>query len=233
MDNLFGGGREAAGNDMYKQMQQGWNMDQNMMNPYIQRGNDAYQNYINALNQGKNPQDLYNQFASSYKESPEALAQQQVGQKSANQANAASGMLGSGAAQTEAANLAQSVRSQDFDKYMQNMFGIRNQYLGGQSNIEGQGFQASNSEADRMQKYFEDMAKAKAARDEGRAQGQSGFWGTAGGLVGGIAGSLFGGPAGGAAGGAAGNWFGNLFGGGGGDEDGSQMPSNDQYNQFL
>lgn len=225
IDDLFGGGREAAGKDMYNQMQQGMNDSGQFFNPYIQQGNSAYQNFINALNQGKNPQDLYNQFAAGYKESPEALAQQQVGQKAANQANAASGMLGSGASQTAAANLAQSVRSQDFDKYMQNMFGIRSQYLGGMGGLENQGFQASQNEAQMRQKYYEDMAKAKAAQDEGRSQGGSGFLGMLGGIVGG----LFGGPAGGGIGSGVGNWLDNGY----DDDGGSQLPSNDPYSQFL
>lgn len=225
IDDLFGGGRARAGRDMYNQMNQGMNDSGQFFNPYIQQGNSAYQNFINALMQGKNPQDLYNQFASGYKESPEALAQQQVAQKGANQANAASGMLGSGAAQTAAANLATSVRSEDFDKYMQNMFGIRNQYLGGLGGLESQGFQAAQNDAEMRQKYFEDMAKAKAAEDEGRSQGDTGFLG----MLGGIAGDIFGGPMGG----GIGSWIGNLFGGGGGYGNGEQLPSSDQYNQFL
>lgn len=205
LDSLFGGGREKAGKDMYNQMQQGWQQSQGMMNPYIQRGNTAYQAYIDALNQGKNPNDLYNQFASSYKESPEALAMMQVGQKNANNAAAAGGMLGSGAEETAAANLAQSTRATDFDKYMNNMYGTRSEYLRGQSKLDAQGFNASNSLMQTMQKYFEDMAKAKGAQDTGRSQGLSGLLGT--GL--GIAGDIFGGPIGGAVGGAIGSYFGD------------------------
>lgn len=229
LDSLFGGGREQAGKDMYNQFQQGWGNAQGMMNPYIQRGNTAYDAYIQALNQSQNPAALYNQFAGSYKESPEALAMTQVGQKGANQANAASGMLGSGAAQTEAANLAQSVRSQDFDKYMQNMYNTRNEYLGGQSGLETQGFNASNNLMQQMQKYFEDMAKAKAGQDTGRSGGLSGLLGT--GL--GIAGSIFGGPIGG----AIGSGIGSLFGGGDGgaydNDQSTQFTGGDQMNQYF
>jgi len=204
IDEMFGGGREKAGKDMYNQMQQGWGQSQGMMNPYIQRGNTAYDAYIAALNQGKDPAALYNQFASGYKESPEALAMNKVGQEGANNAAAAGGMLGSGAEQTAAANLSQSVRANDFDKYMENMYNTRSQYLGGQSGLEGQGFSASNNLMQTMQKYFEDMAKAKGAQDTGRSQGLTGAIGA--GL--GIAGDIFGGPIGGAVGGAIGNYFG-------------------------
>lgn len=202
-DNLFGGGQEQAGKDMYNQMQQGWQNAQGMMNPYIQRGNTAYQAYIDALNQSKDPAALYNQFASGYKESPEALAQLQVGQKNANNAAAAGGMLGSGAEQTAAASLAQSTRASDFDKYMQNMYNTRSQYLGGQQGLEGQGFNASNNLMQQMQKYFEDMAKAKGAQDVGRGSAWQNAALTAGSL-------LFGNNFGGGSGGG---------GSGGGDDD--------------
>ncbi len=204
IDEFFGGGREQAAKDMQNQYQQGMAGAQAGMNPYIDRGNTAYQAFIDALNQGKNPADLYNQFAAGYKESPEALAMTQVGQTGANNAAAASGMLGSGASQTAAANLAQSTRADDFNKYMQNMYNTRSEYLGGQSGLEQQGFSASNNLMQMMQKYYEDMAKAKAAQDTAQAGGMQGLAGL--GL--GVAGSIFGGPIGGAIGGAIGNYFG-------------------------
>ncbi len=207
IDDLFGGGREQAGKDMYNQEQQGMNDSGQFFNPYIQRGNSAYQDFINQLQQGQDPVALYNKYSSQYKMSPEAQAQIATGQKNANNAAAASGMLGSGAEQTAAANLSQSVRSEDFDKYMQNIFGLRNQYLGGMGGLENQGFEASQNDAKMRQKYYEDMAQAKAGEDMGRAGGIEGLFSK--GL--GIAGSLFGGPIGGTIGNYAGNY---LFGGG-------------------
>lgn len=208
VDTLFGGGREQAGQDMFNQFQQGWGQTQGMMNPYVDRGNTAYQAYIDALNQGKDPTALYNQFASSYKMSPEATAQIAQGQKAANNAAAAGGMLGSGSEQTAAANLAQSVRSQDFDKYMSNLFGIRDQYLSGQGGLEQQGFNASSLEAQLREKYAEQMAQAKAAQDTGYAQGIGGLIGGIGSLVG----DVFGGGGGaGGIGAGIGDFIGSLF----------------------
>jgi hypothetical protein len=177
IDDLFGGGREKAGNDMYNQMMKAWQNAQGFMNPYIQEGND--------------PAALYNKYAAGYKESPEALAQQQVGEKAANQANAASGMLGSGAAQTQAANLAQSVRSEDFDKYMSNLYATHQQ-----------GFDASNNLSSMMQKMFEEMAAARGGADEGRAGGLSNLFGQGAGLLGDVFG-MFGGGGGMGGGGGA------------------------------
>ncbi len=228
IDTFFGGGREQAAKDMQGQYQQGMAGAQGMMNPYIQRGNTAYDAYIQALNQSQNPAALYNQFVSGYKESPEALAMNQVGQTGANNAAAASGMLGSGAEQTAAANLSQSTRASDFDKYMAQMYGTRNEYLGGQSGLEQQGFSASNNLMQTMQKYFDDMAKAKAAQDTGRSGGFGNL--ASAGL--GIAGSIFGGPIGG----AIGSGIGSLFGGGGDNYDqdpSTQFTGSDQMNQYF
>ncbi len=81
-----------------------------------------------------------------------------------------------------------------------------------------------------MQKYFEDMAKAKAGEDTGRSGGLSNLFGA--GL--GIAGSLFGGPMGG----AIGSGIGNLFGGGGDggaydNSEATQFTGSDQMNQYF
>lgn len=152
IDDLFGGGRERAGRDMYNEMGN-W-----------QGGLSAY---INSLMQGQDPTALYNQFAAGYKESPEALALNAQGQKAANQAAAASGMLGSGAEQTAAANLAQSVRSKDFEDYMGHLYNTRGEFLNNENSLQGM-----------MQKYFEDRAQAKGGEDEGRAGGLSGAVGT-------------------------------------------------------
>lgn len=192
IDTLFGGGRAQAAEAMQNELGQGmsnmsgdFNKGFGFLSPFMAREPGLYQQYLTALNQSQNPTQLYNQFASSYKESPEALAQVQVGQKAANNASAASGMLGSGAEQTAASNLAQSVRSTDFDKYMNNMFGIRNQYLSGIGGLQQQGLQAalsganlSGQEGDAMQKYYEDMANANAAQQTGQAGGISNFLGT-------------------------------------------------------
>lgn len=217
IDELFGGGRQAAAGAMNKELGQGLSSSQGLfsqgqgyLNPFIQREPGQYQAYIDALNQSQDPMKLYNQFASSYKESPEALAQTAVGQKAASGAAASSGMLGSGAEQTAAANLAQSTRATDFDKYMANMFGIRNQYLGGYQGLQGQGFQAagmganlSAEEAQMQQKYYEDMANAQAAQKEAQSQGWTNMIGQGIGL----AGDIFGMPGMGGGGNTGGSWL--------------------------
>lgn len=197
VDTLFGGGQAAAGGAMYNELNQGlqgsqglYNQGMGYLSPFMQREPGQYQSYLTALNQGQNPMDLYNKFAGSYQMSPEAQAQIQVGQKNANNAATASGMLGSGAAQTAAAGLAQSVRSQDFDKYMQNLFGLRNQYLGGLGGLQHEGFQAgmqgsnlAEQQAALEQRYYENMANARAGQEEGEAKGWTNMLGQGIGLA--------------------------------------------------
>jgi hypothetical protein len=239
IDTLFGGGRAKAGQDMYNQLNQGFMDSQSGMNPYMNNRQDIYNQYLNAINQGQNPVDLYNKFASQYQMSPQAQAQIQQGIEGANRAAAASGMLGSGAEQTAASNISQSVRSDDFNNYMNNVLGLRSQYLGGVGGLEGQGFQGSEFQEAMEQKYREDMAKAQAGRDMGRAQGNEGLLGSALGLAGSLFGGGLGGAPGAGIGAGIGNWIGSLFGGGGNDSYDQQqnaygqLPSDDEYNQFL
>jgi hypothetical protein len=83
--------------------------------------------------------------------------------------------------------------------------GLRNQYLGGIGGLEGQGFQGSEFQSQLSQKYYEDMANAKAAQDEGRAGGWANALGAGASLLfGKNAGGLFGGGQGGAQGGQTG-----------------------------
>jgi hypothetical protein len=192
IDMFFGGGQGRAGSDMYNIMNQGLQSSEGMfnrglgyLNPFMSREQGLYQQYLNAINQAQDPTKLYNQFAGSYKESPEALAQTQMAQKAASNAAAAGGMLGSGAASTQAAKLATDIRAGDFDKYMENQFALRNQYLGGISGLQGQGFQASMAganlsaqEAQAQQRYYEDMAEARGRQDIGTAGGWSDLFGT-------------------------------------------------------
>jgi len=224
IDALFGRGQSNAAGAMMGQLQQGlqgsqglYNQGEGFLAPFMAREPGEYAAYMDFLNQVKDPNALYNQLSSQYKMSPEAQAQITTGQNNANNAAAASGMLGSGAEQTAAANLAQSVRSTDFDKYMQNVLGLRTQYGNGLQGLQNQGFQAAGEagtlaeqQAALQQKYYENMANAAGAQQTG----QAGDWSN---LIGGGLGFMFGGGLPGAAlGSSMGSWLGNLFNGGGG-----------------
>lgn len=185
IDELFGGGRAAAAGAMSDELNQGlqsmsglFNRGVGFLNPFMSREQGLYGDLMSRLNEEQDPVAFYNKIASQYKMTPEAQAQIKVGQAGANNAATAAGMLGSGAAQTAAANLAQSVRSQDFDKYMANALGINSQYLSGIGSLQNQGFQAATHGADLMaqeaqdqEKYYEGIAGANAAGQEAQAGG--------------------------------------------------------------
>lgn len=230
IDTLFGGGREQAGKDMQNQLNQGWDYSKNAMNPYMGDQSQIRQEYLNAIRQGQDPVSFFNSISSQYQMSPFAQAQLKEAQQGANQASAASGMLGSGAEQKAAADRATSVRSNDFQSWINNIMGIRNQYLGGLGGLESQGFQGSEYEAQMAQKHYQDMADAQAGEDMGRAGGWSNFLG---GVAGAVSNHFLPG---------SGGWAKHIFGGGGdsdpGYDDGQddaygRMPSSDGYNQYL
>jgi hypothetical protein len=235
IDALFGHGQSNAAGAMSGQLQQGlgasqglYNQGQGFLAPFMAREPGEYAAYMDFLNQAKDPNALYNQLSSQYKMSPEAVAQIATGQKNANNASAASGMLGSGEEQTAAANLAQSVRSTDFDKYMTNVLGLRTQYGNGIQGLQNQGFQAAGAgatlaeqQAALQEKYYENMANAAGAQQTG----QAGDWAN---LIGGGLGFAFGGGLPGAAlGSSVGGWLGKLFNGGGNGGGSSQWQDPD------
>jgi hypothetical protein len=213
MDTLFGGGQAQAAGAMNNELNQGLNSGNQLfgqgmgyLNPFMAREPGLYNQYLTGINQAQDPTQLWNQFASKYQMSPFAQAQIQVGQKNANNAATASGMLGSGAEQTAAANLAQSVRSQDFNNYMGNVLGLRSQYLGGLSGLQQQGYGAAmqganlaEQQAQMQQRYYEDMGNAQAAQQLGQSRDWTNFLNQGAGFLG----AMFGGPAGAMAGSAA------------------------------
>ena len=90
----------------------------------------------------QDPQAFYQKMMSGYAMSPQAQMQQQQAIKSANQAAAASGMLGGGAEQKALADYSQQLSARDQQQWLQNMMGINTQYLGGLQDLMQRGFGA-------------------------------------------------------------------------------------------
>lgn len=135
---------------------------------------DIYKEFQRALGEGKDPSELLNSIMGSYRMSPEVQKQLEAGQTGANRAAAAGGMLGSSSEMQQAAQRAQSMRSDDMQKYLQNALGLRQQYLGGLSGLEGQGFRGAedisnlrNMLGQQILKSYGDIGKAQAAGSMG------------------------------------------------------------------
>lgn len=204
LDDLFGGGKEKAAEDAQRRIQQGMDAarqqeqrGEQAFDPYMQNRGDILNQYRQALAQGADPTAFLNQIMSQYRMSPEVQNQINYGTQAANRAAAASGMLGSSAEQQEVASRAQAMRSQDMQNFLNRVFGLRSQYLGGLGGLEQQGFGASRDVAnmrdhlgDQLMGGYGQLGAAEGAGDMAKS-------GALGGLLGGIgsiAGGLMGGP---------------------------------------
>ena len=193
-DNLFGGGQGAANKDiqdaiakaeqeMQQQYQQGrsdisgaLSGAQGGLNPYMQAGVGGLGAYQNALAGMADPQAYYNKIMSGYQESPTAQYQQQQAIKAATSAGTASGTLGSGELGRQMEQQSQQISSQDMQNYLNNVLGINNQYLSGESGLAGMGQQAANQSGQWGMNAGEDLARmaSQYGIDEGNLIGQMG-----------------------------------------------------------
>lgn len=180
--NMFSGGaanalpQEASGfgniiQNLMKVGQQG----QSLFNPWINQAtgpNGSMNAYNQALNPMSNPQQFIQKMMQGYQQSPAAQYAQQQGIKGANAAGAASGMLGSGAEQTELQRQGQQITQQDQQNYLNNMMDTYGQYLGGLSNENQQGLGASTNLASILSSLGMKAADIGMGQDQIAAQGQ-------------------------------------------------------------
>lgn len=148
--NLISGGGSGGYGDMGNQIQQGINAlnqqygyGQQVLQPWETQGLNAFGQYGQAINGMSNPVQFYNNIMNQYQMSPAAQLQMQQGTQAMNNAAAAGGMLGSGAAQKGMINYANQVTNSDMQNYFNNQMGIQGQYLGGLQNQYGTGFDAA------------------------------------------------------------------------------------------
>jgi hypothetical protein len=177
-DTLFGGGQSRAYRDMvnaYNQAmaanQGAFNRSTGYMQPFLNAGQSGLTNYQNALSAMANPQQYYQQLMSGYSISPQAQFQQQQAMTAANQAAAASGMLGSGQEQKAMADYTQQLVNRDQQQWLENMLGINNKYLSGEADLGQLGFAAGRQMGDWSMQSGEDLSKLL----EGRGQAQAGM----------------------------------------------------------
>jgi len=212
-------GTSSGGYDEARQaIQQGMGQQQQIeqrgeqaYQPYLGAGQYAIPKYEEALGAYSDPNALYQQMMSQYRESPELQAQIQAGEQAAGRASAASGMLGSGAEMQHAAERAQSLRGQDVQNYLNRMLGMRGQYLSGLGGLAGMGEQAAGGIGQMTGQLGQEIGQGYggiARSDIGEAQ-QPGIGGQLLGGLGKIGGTLGGAFLGGPGGGALGNY---LFG---------------------
>jgi hypothetical protein len=188
--------------------QQGYaNQGVGYYSPFYQAGAGALPNYQNALNQGADPSSYLNNLMSQYQQSPDLQNQINAGISAANNANSASGMLGSTQASKDAASYAEGMRSQDMQNWLSHALGLRQEYLGGEQGLGQMGFNSAAGIGNIFNNLNQDIGQGYGGIGQTyvdqQAQ-QNNRWNSLGGLLGkglGLAGGwALGGPAGGAAG---------------------------------
>lgn len=132
-------------NDAAAQFQKYYQQAVSQMQPWQTAGNNALGQYQNALSPMGNTPGYINNIMNQWQMSPWAQFQMQQGMKAMNNANSASGMMGSGAQMKAAADYSQGLASRDMQQWLQNNLGVNQQYMGGLSDISHQGLAASQS----------------------------------------------------------------------------------------
>jgi hypothetical protein len=143
LSNLFGGGKNPAdaANKYLNQIPGAVNP---YYQPYINQGRTADQDLMERYNQLlNNPNDLYSQFASGYKESPGYQTRLQQGLQSATNAAASGGMAGSPQHQQQAAQTAVDLSSKDYEDYLNHILGLYGTGLQGEQGVGERGYNAS------------------------------------------------------------------------------------------
>lgn len=192
-DTVFGGGKRAGGKRARRELQRGYDAAEGRYQPFYDAGVaeiSPYQNYVNQLS---DPQQYYADVMSTYEESPLAQLQTEEAIQAANQAAAASGLLGSNALYEDIAQDAQRRYQADQQRYLQNVLGIGQQFTSGAQPLLSMGGQAASALANLDVGLGEEMGRLDFMDETARAQSINNA--ISAGL--GLAGTAFGGPMGG------------------------------------
>jgi|SRR5271154_4192488 len=198
INNISGGASGMkGGKDASNIMNQGIDWAKNAFNqgvggltPYNQAGQGAISDLQKYLQQFKDPTGYINGIMKNWQMSPQAQLQLQQGTKSANQASAASGMSGSGAAQKALMNYGQQVTNADQQQYLNNIMGINQNYAGGLNSLAGIGLNAGGdilngdiSQSGNMERMMSDKGTAKTGEDAGKGNVANGVMNAGKGLA--------------------------------------------------
>lgn len=145
LSNLFSGGKNpaSAAQPYYNQIP---GIAQQYMQPYVQQGQQAYQNMQPQLQQmSQNPTEYLNQLLSQYKPSEAYQNSRDEAMRAAGNTAAAGGMRGSSQDSMGEGRLVDSLMGQDMQQWLQNVRGLQTEGLQGQSGIYGTGANAGQS----------------------------------------------------------------------------------------
>jgi hypothetical protein len=154
------------------------------LTPWSETGQSALEKLMASLSQKEDPSKYYNQIISGYSESPYAKLLQEKGIRSANQAGAASGMLGSGEEQKWLTDYSQKVSSADMDNYFKNIFGINDSYEKGLGGVSSEGLGSAGSQMGAYGKLGDSYLQGKEDQGSIEQQGKGSLLGMVGSSLG-------------------------------------------------
>jgi hypothetical protein len=181
-------GTKNPANDAQKYLGQIPGTMQPYYQPYIDKGRGAldtlYGQYGNLIN---DPSELLKKIGSQFQESPGYQYEMDEAMKSAANAAASGGFLGSPQHQLEAQRNAAGIASKGYNDYLQNALGLYGTGLQGLGGINEMGFRASTGLADNLAQTL--MSQGNLAYS-GRANRNQMLGGGIGNIIGGLAGLL-------------------------------------------
>lgn len=176
--SLFGGGQKKAASRMEEAAQRAMQARQEAeqrarqdLNPYIESGRNALGNYEGGLAEMRDQPAFLEKILSGYKPSSAYSRRMQEGLQAIKQAyGAQGGMYGSGDYDKALMEHGQYLADQDQQQYLNNILGIRGDYLDRTSGLVDKGYGASNNLANIA--YGTGQGIAGNQMDLGAAQAQ-------------------------------------------------------------
>lgn len=133
---------------------------QGQMQPYAQQGQEAYGQLSPAIQNMLNPQQLYDQWAQGYQESPYAKQMQEKSMNQGLQAASSMGMLGSTPALRALQEGSSMISNADRENYLNKLLGMYTQGATQAQNIYGQGANMASQMGNQTYQHGGNMAQA-------------------------------------------------------------------------
>ena len=185
LGGLFGGG----GNDPGAGAMNYLDKIPGLYDPYIQAGNRGLPTLEQQYGMGADPSqtgNILSQLGAGYQQSPGYQYSLDQALKGVDRASAAGGTLGTPGAMTAAAGAAQGIASQDYNSYLQNALGLRQQGLSGLQGLYNTGYDATTGTANAYQTQAQLEYERQAAQNAAGAQAGGGIGGAIGSVIGGL-----------------------------------------------
>lgn len=199
LSDFFSGGKNPADAGM-PYLNQIPGMEKGYLEPYINRGNEAYNTMNPQLTQmGSDPAAFLEKLMGSYQPSKSYQLRLGEAQKSAGNTAAAGGMRGSLNDITNESRIADSLLGEDMQQWIQNLMGLQKEGIGGLQHASDQGFNAATGLSGDLSNVLGTQAglafQGQANQNQSRSDLLSGIMKALGGIAG------FGLPGGGTIGG--------------------------------